>query len=158
MTAEGGLKIRVGPVAPAEYEAILPLIADYQRFYRAEPDEDRNRSYFRRFLGPSDEGLLIGAWDGEEAAGFTCLYFTGSSISAREVVLLSDLLVVPSHRGRRIGAALIDAAVAVARERRAAHLEWLTAIDNRSAQRLYESIPGVERHAWFGYELPLTER
>jgi ribosomal protein S18 acetylase RimI-like enzyme len=148
--AEG---IAIRPVAEVEYEQVLPLIADYQVFYRAEPDDDRNRSYFRRFLGPSEHGVLLGAWDGDQIVGFTCLYFTGSSISAKDVVLLSDLLVRPSHRGRRIGAALIQAAVDVARERGAAHVEWLTAIDNRQAQRLYESIPGIHREAWFGYEI-----
>lgn len=146
--------IRIAPVAEVEFEQVLPLIAEYQIFYKAEPDQERNRSYFRRFLGPSEHGTVIGAWDGEEMVGFTCLYFTGSSISAKDVVLLSDLLVRESHRGRRIGAALIQAAIDVARERGAAHVEWLTAIDNRRAQRLYETIPGVGRASWFGYEVP----
>ncbi len=145
--------ITIRPIAEVEFEQVLPLIADYQVFYKAEPDEERNRSYFRRFLGPSEHGTLLGAWDDEEMVGFTCLYFTGSSISAKDIVLLSDLLVRPSHRGRRIGAALIEAALDIARERGAAHVEWLTAIDNRTAQRLYESIPGVERSSWFGYEV-----
>jgi GNAT superfamily N-acetyltransferase len=150
-----GEAIRIAPVSEDEFEAFLPLFTDYQVFYLAEPNEERNRAYFRRFIAPSDYGLLIGAWDGDDAVGFTCLYFTGSSINAKEIVLLSDLLVKPAHRGQRVGAALIAAAVTVARERGAAHVEWLTAIDNRRAQRLYESIPGVERSAWFGYEIPL---
>jgi ribosomal protein S18 acetylase RimI-like enzyme len=145
--------IRIAPVTAAEYEQVLPLIAEYQVFYEATPDEARNRSYFRRFLAPSDHGALLGAWDGDEMVGFTCLYFTGSSISAKDIVLLSDLLVKETHRGRRVGAALIEAAVDLARERGAAHVEWLTAIDNRRAQRLYESIPGIHRAAWFGYEI-----
>src|SRR5947209_8596818 len=83
--------LRIAPVAEDEFESFLPLIAEYQVFYEAEPDHDRNRSYFRPFLAPSDHGLLIGAWIGDEPAGFTCLYFTGSSVSAKEIVLLSDL-------------------------------------------------------------------
>jgi GNAT superfamily N-acetyltransferase len=146
---------RIGPVTDASFETFLPLIAQYQVFYEAEPDDERNRRYFRRFLAPSDVGLLLGAWDGDEPVAFTCLYFMGSSVIAKDVVLLSDLLVVQSHRGRRIGAALIDAALEVGRARGAAHVEWLTAVDNRRAQRLYESVPGAERYAWFGYEVPL---
>jgi len=145
--------IRIGPVTEDSFDAVLPLIAEYQVFYGAEPDAARNRSYFRRFLAPSELGTLLGAWDGDAMVGFTCLYFTGSSVSAKDVVLLSDLLVRGSHRGKRIGAALIDAALGVARQRGAAHVEWLTAIDNRRAQRLYESIPGAQRYAWFGYEV-----
>jgi GNAT superfamily N-acetyltransferase len=147
--------IRIAPVTADELPAVLPLIALYQVFYEVEPDEERNRAYFARFLEPSDHGLLLAAWVGREPVGFTCLYFTGSSTLARDVVLLSDLLVVAGHRGRGVGAALIDAALDVARIRGAAHVEWLTAIDNRRAQRLYERVPGAERSAWFGYEVPV---
>ncbi len=150
--------IRIAPVSEESFDEFLPLIADYQIFYGAEPDDDHNRAYFHSFLAPSAHGLLIGAWDGDRPVGFACLYFTGSSVIARQIVLLSDLLVVESHRGRRIGAALIEAALEVGRERGAAHVEWLTAVDNRRAQRLYESIPGAERFAWFGYEVPLGGR
>ena len=150
--------VRVAPVTEESFESFLPLIAQYQVFYEAEPDDERNRRYFGRFLAPSDHGLLLGAWDGEQPVGFTCLYFTGSSVIAEDIVLLSDLLVVESHRGRRIGAALIEAALQVGRERGAAHVEWLTAVDNRRAQRLYESVTGAERYAWFGYEVPLRDR
>ena len=149
--------VRIAPVGEDEYEAILPLIAEYQVFYEAVPEEARNREYFRRFLAPSEAGLLIGAWDGDEPVGFTCLYFTGSSISAKDVVLLSDLLVRESHRGRGVGADLIQAAVEVARARGAAHVEWLTAVDNRRAQRLYERVPGALRSTWFGYEVPVED-
>ena len=51
-----------------DLETALPLFAGYQRFYRAEPDDVRNRSFFRRFLEPSDDGLLLGAWSLSAAA------------------------------------------------------------------------------------------
>jgi hypothetical protein len=43
-------------------DELLPLIAGYQTFYGAKPDAERNRRFFTRFLHPSDEGLLLGAW------------------------------------------------------------------------------------------------
>ena len=55
-------EIEIAPVAAAEFEALLPLIAAYQRFYEVEEiDEERNRAFFRRFLAPSEDGLLLGA-------------------------------------------------------------------------------------------------
>ncbi|MFN2490637.1 MAG: N-acetyltransferase family protein [Actinomycetota bacterium] len=150
--------IDVRPLATAdEYDAVLPLIADYQRFYEVEDiDSERNRAFFRRFLAPSDDGLLVGAWDDGALIGFTCLVWTFSSLHAAEIVLLADLLVAAEARGRGVGRALIDAAVEAGRARGAHHVEWLTHIDNRRAQRLYESV-GAERSAWFGYEIPLRE-
>jgi GNAT superfamily N-acetyltransferase len=143
----------VAPIAPPEFERVLPLIADYQRFYGvAEPDGARNADFFRRFLAPSDDGLLLGAWRGDELVGHACLYWTFSSISATEVVLLNDLFVVPAARGGGVGRALIEHSAAVARERGASKLTWSTALDNRTAQALYERT-GAGRSAWFDYEL-----
>ena len=144
----------IAPVTPEEYPRVLPLIAAYQRFYcAADPDDAVNEAFFRRFLAPSDHGLLLGAWLGDELAGHACLYWTFSSVSATDVVLLNDLFVVEEHRGSGVGRALIEAALAVARERGASALRWMTAIDNRDAQRAYERT-GAERSAWFEYELP----
>lgn len=146
-------------VAPARTEeeliALLPLIADYQRFYGvADPDDDHNRQFFRRFLADGGAGMLLIARDDatKDIAGHACLYWTQSSISARDVVLMNDLYVKPEHRGGGVGRALIDAAAQVARDRGAAHLEWQTAPDNAAAQRVYDAT-GAEKSTWLTYEL-----
>jgi GNAT superfamily N-acetyltransferase len=145
----------IAPVDASEFERLLPLIADYQRFYRvAAIDEGRNREFFRRFLAPSDDGLLLGAREAGELVGYACLYWHFSSLQARESVLMNDLFVAESARGRGVGRALIEASAAIARERGAAHLEWSTAPDNHTAQRLYDST-GAVRSEWVEYELGL---
>jgi GNAT superfamily N-acetyltransferase len=148
-------ELQIAPVAAAELEQLLPLIAAYQRFYEVESiDEGRNRSFFRRFLAPSEDGMLLGARDGGELVGYACLYWHFSSLSARESVLMNDLFVSDAARGHGVGRALIEASAAIARERGAAHLEWSTAPDNLTAQRLYDST-AAERSEWVEYELGL---
>jgi GNAT superfamily N-acetyltransferase len=145
----------IAAVGAAEYERLLPLIAAYQRFYEVtDVDEERNRTFFKRFLAPSDDGLLLGATDGGELLGYACLYWTFSSLSATETVLMNDLFVSEAARGRGVGRALIEASAAVARERGASQLEWVTAPDNLTAQRLYDST-GAERSESVEYELGL---
>jgi GNAT superfamily N-acetyltransferase len=148
------VSIRVEPLTESEYEQVLPLIAGYQRFYRTEPDEARNRAFFRRFLAPSEDGLLLGAWKDGEIVGFATLYWTFSSTHAAEAALMNDLFVAEGHRGEGIGLALIEASAAAARERGMHHLEWFTALDNETAQRLYERT-AAERSGWYNYELPV---
>jgi GNAT superfamily N-acetyltransferase len=148
-------ELQIAPVSDEEYEQLLPLIAAYQRFYEVEEiDEERNRTFFRRFLAPSDDGLLLGARAGGRFLGYACLYWHFSSTRALETVLMNDLFVEPDARGRGVGRALIEAARDVARQRGAAHLEWATAPDNHTAQRLYDST-GAERSEWVEYELGL---
>ena len=144
----------VRPLAVDELEQALPLIAGYQRFYGVEsPDDDRNRVFFRRFIAPSEDGLLLGAWAEGDLAGFATLYWFHSSTRAAGTVLMNDLYVREDLRRGGIGRALIEASLEVTRGRGAAHLEWSTAPDNARAQRLYDSIPGATRSSWFVYEV-----
>lgn len=147
------VELEIAPIAPAELDELLPLIAAYQRFYEAEEiDDGRNRAFFRRFLAPSEDGLLLGASRDGRLLGYACLYWHFSSLDAVETVLLNDLFVSEDVRGEGIGRALIVAAAEVARERGAPFLEWATAPDNETAQRLYDST-GAERSEWVVYEL-----
>jgi GNAT superfamily N-acetyltransferase len=147
--------LHVKPIAGEQLDRLLPMIADYQRFYEAkEIDAGRNRRFFSRFLAPSDEGMLLGAWHGEQLAGYACLFWHHSSTWALDTVLMNDLYVDASARGRGVGRALIEAAAEVARERGSPHLEWTTRPDNAAAQRLYDST-GAEKSSWLEYELPV---
>lgn len=146
-------EIDVAPLTPEDFEQVVPLIAAYQRFRKAgDVDDERNRAFFRRFLAPSEDGLLLGARGGGELLGYACLYWHFSSTAAAETVLLNDLYVTEAARGAGVGRALIEASAEVARERGAHSLEWETAPDNRTAQRLYDTT-GAERSEWVAYEL-----
>ena len=65
---------------------------------------------------------------------------------------MNDLYVDESTRGQGVGRALIEATAEVARERGAPFIEWSTAPDNHTAQRLYDST-GAQRSEWLSYEL-----
>lgn len=131
------------------------MIAAYQRFYEVEEiDVERNRSFFRRFIAPSEDGVLLGAWRDSALLGYACLYWHFSSLGASEAVLMNDLYVDAAARGEGVGRALIEASAELARERGAALLEWSTAPDNVRAQRLYDST-GATRSSWLEYELRL---
>ena len=172
------MSARIVPITDAEYPEVLPLIAAYQRFYEVEPDEERNASFFRRFVasgssssggqsgGSGTPGVLLGArlrHDGDGAygtdaagplVGYACLHWRLDTVSAKEVVCLHDLYAVPEVRGTGVGRALLEASAEVARARGAASLVWSTAPDNATAQRLYDAT-GAARSTWVEYELPI---
>ncbi len=123
--------VEVKPIAESEFEALLPMIASYQRFYEvADIDAERNRAFFRRFIAPSEDGMLLGAWGEGELLGYACLYWSFTSLIPAETVLMNDLYVDEAARGQGVGRTLIEASAAVARERGAALLTWITAPDN----------------------------
>lgn len=141
------------PATDDDLDAVLPLFAGYQTFYTgaAQPD-DKNRAFLKRFTSDRDGRLLVAVDDDGTPVGFSNLYWTMSSTTAEDHVLLNDLFVREDVRGGGVGLQLIEAARAVAAERGSAALSWQTALDNRRAQRLYEQT-GAERSAWFEYEL-----
>jgi GNAT superfamily N-acetyltransferase len=148
-------ELDIAPIAAGEIDELLPLIAAYQRFYEVDDvDDARNRAFFSRFLAPSEDGMLLGAREDGRLLGYACLYWHFTSLLAAETVLMNDLFVLEVARGRGVGRALVAASAEVARERGAASLEWATAPDNHSAQRLYDSL-GAERSEWIEYELEL---
>jgi len=148
-------EVRIEPVSTDQLGTLLPMIAAYQRFYRVEQiDDERNRAFFARFVAPSEDGMLLAAWRGDELLGYACLYWHFTSLVPAETVLMNDLYVDASARGQGVGRALIEASAAIARERGAHRLEWATAPDNETAQRLYDST-GAERTTWIEYELEL---
>jgi ribosomal protein S18 acetylase RimI-like enzyme len=137
------------------FELILPLIADYQRFYEATPDEARNRAHFGRLLADQSQGIQFVALDDERnALGFATLYYPLGSVAARVNCLMNDLYTIPAARGKGVGRALILHCLAYAKAHGFGSIYWQTAQTNTRAQRLYDSLP-TTRNAWYTYTLPV---
>lgn len=147
--------MRIETVTEETFERVLPLIAAYQRFYEAEPDEERNRAFFGQFLGDHSRGVqFVALGDAGEALGFATLFFPLSSVRASAYCLMNDLYTVPEQRGRGIGRALIMRCLAYAEKRGFKAISWQTAQSNHTAQRLYDST-GARQTAWYTYTLPV---
>lgn len=148
------MEISVERISPERLDLVEPLFADYQRFYEVEEiDLERNRRFLEPFASSDEVGWLFGAFEGDRILGFTCLHRHRSSLRAAETVLMYDLFVLPEARGKGVGRKLIEKALEITRESGAACLEWSTAPDNATAQRLYDSMPGAGKSSWIVYEI-----
>src|SRR2546428_10909128 len=97
----------IRPVAPDELERVLPLFADYQRFYGVKtPDIPAIREFRREFIAPSHRGDLIAASDDGRVVGIANIYATLSSVAAAPNLLLTDLVVVEGQRRAVVGGTL----------------------------------------------------
>ncbi|ORT60673.1 GNAT family N-acetyltransferase [Streptomyces sp. CB03238] len=156
---------RISHVDESTFEAVLPLIADYQNFYGCAPDDARNRAFFGDLLADPAQGLQLLASDDEtgQAVGFATLYWVRVSTRATVVALLNDLYVRPGHRGNQVGAALLRAAADAAGERGYGSLVWETAPDNHRARTLYDRFlqdagePGASS-TWIHYSHTINAR
>ena len=89
--------------------------------------------------------------------GFASLYACLDTLIADRILVMNDLFVDPSSRNRGTGAALFDASLAYASAQGYARVDWVTAEDNRDAQRFYDR-HGGRRGPWISYSAAVGER
>jgi ribosomal protein S18 acetylase RimI-like enzyme len=82
--------------------------------------------------------LVLLAFEATQPIGLATCFFGFSTFAARPLLNVHDLAVLPTHRGRGIGRALLNAAEQCARARGCAKLTLEVREDNARARRLYE--------------------
>jgi GNAT superfamily N-acetyltransferase len=148
----------IARVAADDLPELLSLMRAYCDFYGVAPPDEDLLGLSRALLEePDRHGVqLIGRDGAGTATGFATVYWTWSTLNAREVGVMNDLFVTEAARGGGVAEALIAACLDLCRERGAASLGWQTAKDNQRAQAVYERV-GAERSEWVDYSLPVTQ-
>jgi GNAT superfamily N-acetyltransferase len=150
------MSVDVQRVGESDLEDLLPLMRGYSDFYEVDPPDEALLALSQALIDdPEHEGVQLIARDpGEEGEplGFATVYWMWSTSRAARIAIMNDLFVAPSARRRGVGEALIAACLDLARERGAVSLQWQTALDNHTAQALYDRVGGV-RESWYDYHL-----
>jgi GNAT superfamily N-acetyltransferase len=150
--------LRIERAGAADVADLLPMLAEYCAFYRVDPGRDKLEALTRALLERPDEGAqFIARAEAGEPAGFATVYWTWNTLVADRVGVLHDLFVRPQFRQHGLGRGLIYACLELARDRGVAGLAWDTAPDNVIAQRLYDSLPEVQRKEWIAYRLEVPD-
>ena len=128
---------RVRRAGSGDAEAIGRLLHDFNVEYR-EPTPGPSALADRlRQLIASDETAVLLAGDGPD--GLAVLRFRPSIWSKALECYLAELYVVPALRGQGLGKALLGAAIDLARDLGADHMDLGTSEDDVAARALYES-------------------
>lgn len=138
----------------ADVSSIAVLFDLYRQFYQQAADFPLALTFIQERLSRNESVIFIAVDEHGKAIGFTQLYPSFSSVSARHTWILNDLFVLPETRRQRIGDALLNAAKSHAIETGAKRLSLSTAHDN-PAQKLYESSGYVRNNAFYQYDLTL---
>ncbi len=80
--------------------------------------------------------------------GFALYFFTFSTFVCRPTLYLEDLFVLPEHRGRGVGRALLSELARIARRRNCGRMEWAVLDWNESARTFYRSLGAEELAQW----------
>ena len=138
---------------------ILPLFDAYRQFYKYASDLEGARRFLTAHF-EEDTSIIFLAFhtDAEgtrRACGFTQLYPSFSSGAMKRLWILNDLFVAPDARRLGVGRALLERARQLAIETQAKGLTLQTAVDNFTAQALYESAGWQREKQFYAYTLYL---
>ncbi len=121
----------------ADVDLLVPLFDAYRQFYRQASDIERARSFLQDRL-QLEQSVILLAFEGSKALGFTQLYPSFSSGAMARIFILNDLFVSPEFRRQGAGSALLEAAAQFGRNAGALRLALSTEITNNAAQAVYE--------------------
>jgi ribosomal protein S18 acetylase RimI-like enzyme len=131
--------MRVWRADADEVDAVARLMARFRDHLRKEgPPDQEIRASAERILAENRAQFLLAAAD-SEPLGVCQLRYRWSVWTTAEDCWLEDLYVVPEGRGRGLGRALVEAALAAARERGCVRIELDVDEDNQAALALYRS-------------------
>ena len=120
----------------ADLDKVAPLFDAYRQFYGQPSDPARARRWLEARLARGEAQVVLAERD-HRALGFALLYPTYSSLSTAATMVLNDLYVAEDARRDGVATALLEAALACAREGGALRVSLETARDNLAAQALY---------------------
>ena len=126
----------VRAAGPDDAPAVAALLADFRNWWgHREPSDEEVQASVRRIMEGGDAVYLL-AGDNE---GVCQVRFRWSVWKSAEDAWLEDLYVRDDARGRGLGRELVEAAIALARERGARRIELDVNESNEAAIALYEA-------------------
>jgi GNAT superfamily N-acetyltransferase len=149
-------EVTVRAATAADEDAVLTLIEELFEAPGAPPanySRERGLEGFRHAVEESGADVLL-ALDGASVLGLASVYLDPPFIRYGRRCWLEDLVITSSRRSEGIGALLIDAATAWARERGCTHLELSSGAGRVDAHRFYRE-QGMAQSMLFSRRLEL---
>jgi ribosomal protein S18 acetylase RimI-like enzyme len=136
-------KPEVRRASPGDAPEIARLLLDFQdEFDEPSPGVETLAERYRELIRKKEMTVLL---VGGGPDGFAQLRYRPTVYSPGLYAYLEELYVVPELRGRRLGRALLEAAMDAARAEGADHMELGTSETDEAARALYESVGFTNR-------------
>lgn len=98
------------------------------------------------------KGVQFVAEQDEKLIGFATLYFAFSTMKANTIAIMNDLFVMEPYRDTEVESRLFLQCQGYTQDHGYAYMSWITAVDNKRAQRFFEKMGGVQG-VWVNYSI-----
>lgn len=142
-----------------DLDLVVPLFDAYRQFYKYVSDLEGARRFLTAHFEEQSSVIFLAFQNGEkgarQACGFAQLYPSFSSGVMKRLWILNDLFVAPEARRLGVGRALLERSRQLAVETQAKGLTLQTAVDNFTAQAVYEAAGWQREKQFYAYNLVL---
>jgi GNAT superfamily N-acetyltransferase len=147
---------QVRVATPADAPALFSLIQALAHYERLEDEVSATESDVAAHLfGERRYAEALVAQEGPDApaVGFALFFHNYSTFLGRPGLYLEDLFVLPEHRRRGHGRALLAALARIAVERRCGRIEWAVLNWNEPAIAFYGSLGARRLDEWSTFRM-----
>lgn len=144
----------IRPGERADVPVITELIRGLAQFEKLEHEVTMTEERLAANLfGPHRYAETLIAQEDDQPVGFALFFHNFSTFLAKPGIYLEDLFVIPEHRGRGVGRALLAELARLAIERECGRLEWSVLDWNQEAIAFYERLGARPNSEWTVYRL-----
>ncbi|MEJ3404030.1 GNAT family N-acetyltransferase [Rathayibacter sp. YIM 133350] len=144
------MSVQVRPLVDRDFFNWLGLWEGYTEFYASELTDTKALRVWTWLMDKNHDLSGFVAEEDGQLVGLAHVREYPRTLEGDRALFLDDLFVAPDARSHGVGAALIEKAREVARERGLRTVTWITAADNDTAQKLYDQVGA--RTEWVTYE------
>ena len=143
----------IRPAAPGDEELILSFIRALADYEHMSDQVVATPALLREWIFEKKKAEVIFAEAEGRAVGFALFFHNFSTFLGRAGIYLEDLFVLPEHRGKGCGGALLRRLARIAKERGCGRLEWSCLDWNRPSIQFYLSLGARPMEDWTCYRL-----
>lgn len=144
----------IRPARPEDLPTIHALLGALARYEKLEHEAVGTQEALREHLfGASPAAEVILAEEAGRVVGFALTFRTYSTFLCKPGIYLEDLFVLPEHRGKGHGRALLAALARQAVERGCGRFEWAVLDWNEPAIGFYRSLGARRMEGWSVFRL-----
>jgi GNAT superfamily N-acetyltransferase len=146
--------VLVRDAVPDDVGQVVDLVRQLARYERSEDAVQAAEEDLRRALFCTSPQVFALVAEAEgKVIGIAVYFVSFSTWTGRHGLYLEDLFVVPEHRSRGVGRALLGSLAARALDRGCARVEWAVLDWNQPAIDFYRSLGAIANDDWTTFRL-----
>ena len=138
---------------PEDCPRILKFIRGLAEYEHLSHEVVATESLLREWLFEKKKAEVLFACLDGQPVGFALFFHNFSTFLGRAGIYLEDLFVLPEHRGKGCGGALLRRLARITKERGCGRLEWSCLDWNRPSIQFYLSLGARPMEDWTTYRL-----